>query len=495
MKTEFELTAHSPILIYGAGTFGQNIYEKIKKIYNVKGFIDRNVKKIDGVDIPVNNLQYFSEHKNCTVIVCVHNGNWHYEIAENLWACGFEKIVFLALADTYRQKNAVRMNRIYNLLLEEQYSDLSNIPYYREIRKKTNEEKIIRQNSDFVVTWCKKNWLYTYNRSLKKNEEISKLNFKAYFDVPMIAQRMYVSLFRFFMYGTGSADLYIKTMKERNNSFEMSEEDFFQEQYAVYQLLEREYEKGIEAISNMPIDVRWNSRGYFNIIDGHHRCIFYWLKGMQSMPVRMKREDYNIWLNSIWQKKVQKLLKEKNLLSAVQLNHPILQECGYRYEEYEITVLDTLMEWIYSVEEDFHTILEISDYQAYYGRNLYRMNKAEKVTSIVEKKQDIELSNAICALEYVPSDAVEIMDSVRSATGEGRMYELTLLCGVYGINELKEKLTDVDRSVKRALFWQSQTDIEEEKQYIISHSNFSNYCYLATKCIRGRRCEVGVFSK
>ena len=43
--------------------------------------------------------------------------------------------------------------------------------------------------------------------------------------------------------------------------------------------------------------VRWNEKGYFNIIDGHHRASYLAYKGYQLIPVRMDKGDFLKWEN------------------------------------------------------------------------------------------------------------------------------------------------------------------------------------------------------
>lgn len=496
MTKTFNLLPGSPVSIYGAGAFGQSIYNKVKVIYDVKCFIDKNVKAVNGLNIIVNDLEHLSGYQQSVVLVCTHNANWHYEIAEDLFERGFDKIIFLAVSDVYSPKMSIAMNKIYNFFLEEQYDDLYDIPCYQMMKHQVNsfsEENIIRENSNYVITWCAKELLYTSKKSMVQRISTLTERNNTYFDIPMIATELYMDLFSFFMYGTGNADSYIQTMKSRNNSFNMNDEDFLKEQYSVYQLLEKEYEKGIEVFQYMPIDVSWNPKGYFNIIDGHHRCIFYWLKGMQSMPVRMKKADYNTWINRSCLNFINDFIAKNQQVFAVKSTNPVLRKYSCQYKEYELTVLDALTKWLYDSQENFHSVLEISNYQANYGKNLYRMQKAEKITSIVHQNE-IELANILCRLEHIPEDAITIIGYLNKGNCNDS-YDLGLLCGVYGIEELKENLDYLNICIKKVLFWQSHEDIELEKEYILKQSNFKNYTYLTTKCLDGKACEIGTFNK
>ncbi len=492
-ENTFVLKRHMPVLIYGAGAYGRNIYYRIQDFFTVVGFIDKNVQSLPDINLPVLNLEHATAYKDCTVVVCTHNANWHCEIAEDLCRQGFEKIIFLAVSDMYTPMQAHMMNKIYNLFLEEQYHSLTGIPCYHTMKNISAAGSVIRENDTYMIAWCGKDLLYSYDKveDHQKNKILEESRY--YLDVPMIAFKPYTELFRFFMYGSGSTDIYLRNMKPLNNSFDMSDKQFLQEQYEIYCLLEKEYEKGNEAFQYMPIDVAWNKEGgYFNITDGHHRCIFYWLKGLQSMPVRMRREDFDIWMNAGDLGRAETALQKGRV--DFRINHPVLREYKSRYLEYETTVLDIFQEWIYDTRHIFRASLELSNYQAYYSYHLYKMHRAEKITAMVET-ESVELAEALRALQYIPDNAIRVVDRFDDIMDYMPLFDLGIVCGRYNVQELENILPHLDSNIESTLFWQSACDAEAERQYIIAHSGFQNYKMLAKKCFQGRLCEVGVFSK
>lgn len=494
MKT-FSLVKGSLILIYGAGAFGQSIYSKVKDIYDVQCFVDKRVSYIKNIDIPVKDLNHISEYEDCSVIICVHDGNWHYQIAEDLHERGFEQIVFLALSDVYKKNESLLMKKVYSLFLEEQYESLTEIPCYSDMKRDIFEENVIRKNDVFVTAYCGRELLFSYDKIDEHQKGKISEEALSFWDVPMIVFKPFVSLFRFFMYGEGSSDLYVRTIRKLNNSFDMGEEEFLQSQYLIYQLLEKEYEKGIEVFQYAPIDVKWNPRGYFNVVDGHHRCIFYCLKGMQNLPVRMTREDYDIWMNRYPLEKIKEILQNNIGALKMRINHPVLGDCKCQYMEYENTILDVMENWIYDEKLMFRSVVELSDCQAYYSRNLYRMKKADEITALTRTAEDMLIADVLNRLQYVPENAVRITASTERCFQEKNQYNLAIICNMYDVNELEEIIDGLDRSITDAIFWQSKSDIKAEKEYILSYSGFCDYKLLATKCVNGKLCEIGIFSK
>ena len=98
MEDIFYLKNNVDVVIYGAGELGRNIYEKISHKYNVVAMVDRNSRNLSGFKVPIlqpdeNSLKNVS--RKTVVIVCVHNGAWHNEIAKKMAQIGFEQILFL----------------------------------------------------------------------------------------------------------------------------------------------------------------------------------------------------------------------------------------------------------------------------------------------------------------------------------------------------------------------------------------------------------------
>lgn len=492
---EFSLDKGKSVLIYGAGALGREIYNKIRDVYCVQCFIDRRTDVGKEMAIPVRDLEHISEYGNCVVVVCVHDGNWHYEIAENLYKHGFEQILFLALSDAYKKREALLMNKMYNLFIEGQFDCLVGIPCYSEMKRNAFEENIIRKNDEFVTAYCNKEMLYSYNKVDEHQKGKVSTEIISYMNLPIMVYKPYIELFRFFMYGEGDCELYIRNMRQLNNSFVMTEEEFLKSQYSVYQLLEREYEKGLDAFQYAPIDVKWNARGYFNVIDGHHRCAFYCLKGMQSIPVRMTREDYDIWVNESCLKKLKKILLRDGFIPSVRINHPMLQTYKCHYIEYEKTVLDVMQEWLYDERYIFNSVLELSNYQGYYSRNIFRMNESGEIGVVAAAKEEMQFIQAVNQLQYIPEGSIMIMETLRECMKGKKVYELGIVCNRYEVSELEEVLKYLNDIISDMIFWQSKTDAEAEKNYIMENSKFCNYKRIGSKCLEGRLYEIGVFSR
>lgn len=491
MTESYKLQPGDSVVIYGAGALGRSTYKKIHDIYAVKCFIDKHMKSGDFFDIAVIAPEDSGIYKTYVAIVCVHNANWHMEIAENLHEIGYEKIVFLAIDDMYNQYLSMDMNKIYNFFQEEQYDKLIDIPTYQSLLKREKNTCVIRQSSKWVITWCGKELIYSYNKIDNHQKPYMEDWVYSVLDIPMIAHKPYMSLFRYFMFGQGNADIYLNSMKSFNHHFPMTDKQFILDQYAIYQLLEKSYAKGMEELLLAPISVTWNNRGYFNILDGHHRCAFYWLKGMQKFPLKMTRGDYEKWLNNACYTKAESLL-EKGCTLSMQISHPILYSYQSQIVEFEETVLDLLQAWLYDRQLICANILELDLMQGYYSIQLYRMNIGKNIECLVASQQETELLETLFDLYYIPQEYIKLKKCLEECH---RQYDLIIMCRMYDTQQLMDNEIALKQLSAKKLFWQSKENGESEKKIIMQYLQFSHYEHLGYKCVNGEASEIGVFSK
>lgn len=496
-SAQFNLCNKNEVLIYGAGAFGRSIYDKIREVYTIRGFIDRRkiiVKHdLDGT-IPVYSLNELDGSLDYTVIICVHNAEWHHEIAEKLYALGFDKILFLAVHASYDQGMARCMNRAYALFLENSYELLTAIPRYNTLLEESDSQSIIRKSKDYVVAFCDRKIIFSFDHNdidtEAHNMDKVKMEHEAYNNCLLSALGTYLSLMEFFMYGKGTPEKYISLMKDMNNSFEMSETSFLEDQWKVYELLEREYEKGMDAFQYSPIDVKWNKRGYFNILDGHHRATFYYLKGLHNFPVRMKITDYEEWLNADKLAYVKSALK--TTVPKTLISNPYFSRISYEIHEGEETVIEMIFKYVYENGRNYIGLLDASAWGGEFARFFYRTNKAENIISLANKGE-YELQKSLNELYYIPEEKLRVYEGDINDLME--CFQCAVICGRYDIDELEQIRNFWNNSALSEIYWSSKMDIEKEKKFILNHTQFTSYQFIGQKCINGRLCELGVFRK
>lgn len=417
MKT-FNLSQNDDIFIYGAGELGKQTYLRIRAKYRVRGFLDKRIIEMQFGFPQVYSIEdgYILCPTAC-VIICVHNANWHYEIAERLSESGFSNIIFLPVDIHYNEVIAGYMKAAFNFFWENEYDYLSNVPVYAELKKENKDECIIRKNKTHVVTRCPHQLIYQYNgvelHQRSVFDQMIKSGFLSEADlnsigVPIAALEMYLSVFLFFETGekTEDFDKNICVMQEVNNSFSVSSEEFLLDQWKIYELLEREFENGLESMQFSPIDVEWNSRGYFNILDGHHRAVFLYMKGVRDFVVRMKTEDYDKWKNRKAKERVQQAIEK--ILPSTRILNPYFMKADIRYSEYGSTISDYLCSYIIEKKYSFDVFIEYGDWNGNLSREVYRMGRVRRVISFAIDIYDMELQRALNEMYYMPDNEVQV---------------------------------------------------------------------------------------
>ncbi len=294
----FSLKKDSKVFIYGAGALGRRIRSYIGDYYHFEGYIDQ---KKDSINLAgCGDLVYGLEDlnilsKDICVIVCVHNGLWHRNICDELYNRGVDNILFLAVGDTFDYSQSQQMNEKYSIFMSQTF-DISDIPKYGSMCKQKNVDDypILYQSGDFVTLLYPIELLYSDNANLEEAHNFRKITdqHRKYVDKPMTSHAPYLDLFRYMMFGGDYPAAFIELYRNMNNSTHMTDEEFLDSKWKIYNLLEKEYLKGWGYLKYSPIYASWNENGYANIRDGHHRAAFYYLKGMRRIPVRLSKEDY-----------------------------------------------------------------------------------------------------------------------------------------------------------------------------------------------------------
>lgn len=489
---KFDLLEGSSVLIYGAGALGKKIYNQINKIFDVRGFVDKRriTIIIDKNNIPVYQPSELVGLEQCSIIVCVHNASWHYEIAELLYNRGFSKILFLAVHKVYERDMAKSMNKAYSLFLEENYMELKNIPSYNSLKNNIFLENVIRKSEKYVVSFCNREIIFSFNGIEEHNKSKLKKEHLLYNDCPLAGFETYISLMEYFIHAEKSPDKYVSLMKTLNNSFAMGETEFLDDQWNVYQLLECEYEKGLDSFQYAPLDVAWNEKGYFNILDGHHRAAFYYVKGMQYFPIRMKKEDYYHWVN---EDKIGAVIESLKISEPqVPIMHPYFTNVEYKIKEYEESTMEMVLRYVYETNTRYDSLLDASDYGGEFARSFYRSGKAGKIVSLIEDK-DYSFQKALNDLYYISEDMVRVESGTLEKL-QGK-YQCGVICGKYNLVSLEKIVQFFDILFADEIIWQSKDRIEEEKRYIIEKTQFKSYKALGKKCVNGKLRETGVFTK
>lgn len=369
------------------------------------------------------------------------------------------------------------------MLVEQEFKKQKDIPCYDEFLTNYKKEEVIRKSNRYIVVYVSYELLYTsiidpdiQNKSLLK-----------YSDVPMLAHNAYLGLFQYLCNGeyTEGAEEYKKIYGERQE-YPFTKDHIFKNRYNLFMSLVADESFDIE---DAPLEVQWNENGYFNIQDGQHRAIYYYLRQMRRIPVRISKDDYQKLYNK---KAVASLLQflEKNKISKVYTPIPyfgLYQFPSYRENQVR-TVLGYIQRFLHG--KKFSKVIDLSVYHSYFGRNMVRM-KIPKVDSVEVNQRDYELSLHLNQL--LKTDACNVILHKNRYDFEEE-YDLAFVLGSLVEGEQRERcLQQLDRMVNDMIIWESINHPEEEKCYIMENSKFIHYILLGRFYVERQVKEVGVF--
>jgi len=479
-------------VIYGAGALGRQLYLVINKLCPVIAFFDQNATKVRKrlTTIPILTAEEgIKKYGNDLIVfVCIHNAEVHWEVAEKLYSFGVDKIIFLPVGNTYDNGMALRMLSVYSCLFEDNCAGIGNIPFYSVIRKCPWQEEIIRETANFVVTWCSIEILYTYKEATQFEKE-EKIELPDIANLPVPAMREMLDGYRYFSKGEGNIKEYISTYMRIEGSFN-KECSFLKRRFSTFQMLETEWKNNQEYFKFAPIDVSWNEKGYFNIIDGHNRAAFFYLKGVNWVPVRMKREDYYSWRNQDMARKViDELIQINEVEFSTPVPHPFFKNINSKKENNGIEVLGIIQEFLGREIRTVKSIVEISNYEGYFARNFIRTG-ANKVF-VIEESETIK-NKIILINQLMQIKSINVVNVIKKDDLESE-FDAVFLFDKWSEKEINESDFTALFKNSRYLFWESKNDPLREKDAIYHQGNYDSYFKLMNKCYGNKVSEIGVF--
>lgn len=497
----FSITKKSRIFIYGAGKFGKENAQYLSASgYKIEGFIDQCADKIDSDKMvwPVETLQSFADNrftKDCIVIVCVHNAMWHEEIACSCYEIGVERIVFLPTNGLYNQAAVLKLYKIYNACCtSHDYTELEHIPLYGKLFDiDFNYQKwIIREYSNHIVCIADSQIIFSdkYNSETDDCYEKNEL-IKLYSDVPLACMDPHINLFQFFLGAGTDPKLYLSLYKEPLNTFsELSDAEFLQERKMLFEMYQRQMNFGMEYFRNAPVKVTWNSKGYFNITDGHHRAAFLFSKGIRYIPIQMSKKDFFVWFR---EKEIRNFWNYLLRIGVDKVYTPISNLVFYHMEmrNWLFLMVDIFSQLLSRIPINKINCIEVGRYQACLVRVAYKMGFDNNYYYGMHF-QNCGMINYLNELQH--TKRVECICSETDMEAVDQVDMLILGSCVWTLVHKYESL--LEKLLKRVvhyIFWISESDIEYEKEKIKEYFASVDYHMLWQDANDIEEREIGYF--
>jgi len=287
--------------MYGGGYYGVGYVNRLLKAgYNVIGILDKEPKNVKNPPVPVSvpelSVNRFGYIDEVFIWICVSNGFLHLEIARKLYSMGYKKILLLPLF--LNSKNAKEMICSYNSFCLGNYN--ADITFYENIWDVYASDYILSENSGYVTVQIPENHLYglstdkdtrrsnpfslhkvTKNNPLKDDEFVPLRHLKENF----------IEIFD----------------KNRNDLYSDFESALFNNSDVFIQCA------GFAQLSK--------SYKYWYILDGYHRASFLLIKGFQTVPMRVRKEEWNIYFKEDKAQNLMSYLKNYFVL-PYKIDHP-----------------------------------------------------------------------------------------------------------------------------------------------------------------------------
>lgn len=304
MYDQFVFSKDASYYIYGYTAVGRRIaYFLRQNGYQVDGFIDRNAEELQKKS--KEQIIYLEDAEistACIIIISCRNIVTQHQVAEYLCSKGFLKLIFMAAGSHYSVEYAETIRDVWERLNAGMLPSCFELPSYRRNSSRISEEYLLQDRGENVVAWIPIELLYskTAEESVKEFRETGILNalnlsrIEGTNDEPVVCSETLTSLFDFLLNHRGNCADYVR-MYAGFSGRDMKQQSL--DRMSVLRVWDYELERGIKYFIEAAASVKWNPKGYFNVIDGAHRSMYLFYRGFTKVPVSIKKEEYQQYLH------------------------------------------------------------------------------------------------------------------------------------------------------------------------------------------------------
>lgn len=373
------------------------------------------------------------------------------------------------------------------------------------LKRELIDHAFIRQMDDQnVIAWIPVELLFSEdgdkanveNRTLEWTVHIRKWG-----NHPIICFGPYNNLYHFFMDGSEQPEEYCKWFQglftTRNMVSGFSDELLIERRYREFRMMQRELNKGMDFFIAHPATGEWNERGYFNLLDGHHRVSFLYYSGMTRMPVKIPQKDFEIWKNTEMARNVHEVIVRQGTTEFYQpIPNPYYLHLHTYREEFNKSRLHHLLEYFRDCRMNNKKVVDIGANLGYIGQMFYRMGA--EVTMIEFDPDHYRLMEKVNKMLHIKA-------SIRTEAFENykgkEKFDIAIMLTVFYpyFNDEDTRIRDsfikgINENVKELLVWESGDRAEEEKQFLLKNTKFKKYERICFTYATGKFREMGIFS-
>lgn len=497
MKDQIKITKEVPIIIYGGGEVGSNCYKRLKgQGYCVAAALDQN----KGGEHVIEGLYTYKlgtepaewDRTNCIVMICLADGMIHKAVADRLYSMGYSYILFLPMQHSMADERKRQLTRIYNAVLSADSAMTEGMVsnYSRYISPDMDRDcSMIRRTSVNITVWMRLEMLFSESLELWQGDK-TKMHTKAmYKDRNIACGNPCEALFDYYSLRSDSYDIYFDSKKEPKTREEKEKE--LRKREELYRVFQREYEKGMDFFVEGAPEAVWNPKGYCNLAGGHHRTLYLLHKGHNLFPVKMKYDDFDKWYHEETCHELMQYLCDNHIEQFyAPLPHPCFLNFPVQWEDAGRTKLADVMRMLADENSMDMTVLDCSNDEGYYARNMDRIG-AEKSVFLNQNVQQAELADLMNRLLY-RQKVIVVNDSLENY-GAGQKFDL-IFGGSIQENSVTESRMELLGILCRGILLMETTQTEEIKK-IQFHTRLKKYKCLHREYRFGQVWELGAYSR
>lgn len=497
------ISKNNKFIIYGGGEVGNKCCQSlIEQGYHVAFALDKNKSGkhiIDGINTYKLGTEPEEMDKSCyIIIICLANGMIHKDVADELYSRGYLYIVFLPLNYCIPDEQKRNLTRLYNHVLwaEPEMKEYSVLDYCQYIFPDMSvENSVIRKTTQYLTVWMREEILFSESLELWEGDK-SKIHIRdEYEDRNILCAHPYEDLFNFYALKSESGNLYFDSKKERLSQAEEVKE--INQREELYRVFRREHNIGMDFFVEGAPQVIWNPNAYFNLVGGHHRTVYLLHEGHSLFPVKMQYDDFNKWFNEEVYKELKEYIYKHHIKRFyAPFPHPCFINFPVKWEDVGRTKLSDAMRFFSNIDVSDMMVLDCSDDEGYFARNLDRIGARETFFLNCSDSQ-IELADLFNRLLYRNNIILKKgrLEDIWGEVENNRKYDIVFALDRTDIENvhLKSQVELLGLLCNQYLFM--ETTRSEEIEYIQKCTGFKTYTCIHREYRYGRIWELGIYSR
>jgi hypothetical protein len=304
-------------ILYGAASIGNIAKESLEKSgFSVIGYIDKRAFELSSYnDLPVWSLEdipkEYINSKTC-VFISVKNVFEHEEIAEKLLEKGFQNVIYkpYSVLLGYGTDSEYRLAELYEELFLGKCIEEITLPPMTQSQI-LHDFALIRDENSTITANIPLEFVFTNDY---QNGGMQKWG-----NVCILAFFTHINFFRFLNnQEDAKPDDYLQeycvfTAKLQGNIqvTDAWKNNVLENRTQIYEQMKAAMDLDPDFFIRNAAEARWNdSKKYFNLISGKHRATFQAALGKKYIPLKISKEDYDLFLHSNEIKTIMQLLRE-----------------------------------------------------------------------------------------------------------------------------------------------------------------------------------------